>query len=136
MLDVFLDSGYEIRRKRASGVVEVVLSLRETPRHEPKTHERATHAARASLRPFFDPSAVAVVGAGRRRGTIGAEILNNLRETGFSAAHRADQPSATEMQGLQAYPRVTDVPGPIDLASSPSRPRTWMASWTTASPKG
>ena len=116
MLDVFLDSGFEIRRKGASGVVDVELSLGETPRHELKLHERAARAARASLGAFFTPSTVAVIGAGRTRGTIGAEVLNNLRATGYAGRIVPINPHAADVQGLPAYARVSDVPGPIDLA--------------------
>ena len=116
MLDVFLDSGFEIQRKGASGVVDVDLSLGETPRHELKLHERAARAARASLGAFFTPSTVAVIGAGRTRGTIGAEVLNNLRATGYPGRIVPINPHAADVQGLPAYARVSDVPGPIDLA--------------------
>lgn len=116
MLGVFLDSGFEIRHHTAGGVLDVVLSLRETPQRDVKCHQRAAHAARASLRPFFEPKTVAVVGAGRTRGTIGAEILNNLRTTGFHGRIFPINPNATDVQGLAAYARVTDVPGDLDLA--------------------
>ncbi len=116
MLGVFLDSGFEIRSQTARGVVEVELSLKETPRFAGKSHERAARAAHASLRPFFEPTAVAVVGAGRTRGTIGAEVLNNLVTTGFKGRVAPINPHALEVQGLPAYPRLVDVPYPIDLA--------------------
>ena len=37
-----------------------------------------TQTVRRTLRAFFTPRSIAVVGAGRARGGIGAEIFNNL----------------------------------------------------------
>ena len=54
---------------------------RPLPRRSPSV--RAWLPARR-LRPFFEPASVAIVGADRDRGGVGAEILNNLRTTGFS----------------------------------------------------
>ena len=109
MLRVFVDSGFTVRSKNEQGVIEVVLSLDETPAHESRSAERAAVAARASLQPFFEPASVAVVGAARERGGIGAEILNNLRTTGFRGRIVPIHPLVSELQGLRSYPRLTDV---------------------------
>ncbi len=116
MLDVFVDSGFAVRSKNDQGVIEVILSLDETPAFASRSAERAQVAARASLQPFFEPASVAIVGAGRDRGGIGAEILNNLRTTGFRGRIVPIHPKVSELQGLPAYPRLTEVPGDIDLA--------------------
>ncbi len=68
------------------------------------------------MRPFFEPRVVAVVGASRERGKIGSEILNNLVAAGFTGTIVPVHPTALEIGGLTAYPRVTDIPGPVDLA--------------------
>ena len=115
MVQVFVDSGFSIRSTSSQGVIEVALSLDETDAFAAKSAERASHAARASLRPFFEPSSVAVVGAGRERGGVGAEILNNLRTTGFAGRIFPIHPHVTALQGLTAYKRLTDVTEPIDL---------------------
>ena len=116
MLQVFVDSGFNVRSTTEQGVVEVVLSLEPTAAFETKSAERASLAARASLRPFFEPESVAIIGAGRERGGVGAEILNNLRTTGFAGRILPIHPAVTELQGLTAYRRLTDIPGDIDLA--------------------
>lgn len=71
--------------------------------------------ADGSLRPFFEPRTVAVVGAGRQRGRIGSEIFHNLRE-GFSGRVIPVNPCATEIEGVRAVPRVIDIDEPVDLA--------------------
>jgi acetate---CoA ligase (ADP-forming) len=116
MLDVFAESGFAMKSTTAQGVIEVVLSLAPAARREAKAAARASMAARASLRPFFEPRAVAVVGASRTRGGVGAEILNNLRTTGFGGPIVPIHPSAAEIQGLAAYRCLADVPHDIDLA--------------------
>src|SRR6185503_9047094 len=71
-------------------------------------------SASASLRAFFEPRGVAVVGASTQRGKIGAEVLSSLiaRYTGqLSAVH----PTARAIQGVPAYPRVTAIPDTPDL---------------------
>jgi acetyl coenzyme A synthetase (ADP forming)-like protein len=97
-------------------VIEVVLSIEPTAAFDSKTAERARQAARASLGPFFQPGSIAVVGASRERRGVGAEILNNLRTTGYRGRIVPIHPVAAEVQGLPAFARLTDVPDPIDLA--------------------
>jgi acetyl coenzyme A synthetase (ADP forming)-like protein len=69
-----------------------------------------------SLRPFFEPATVAVIGAGRERGGIGAEIFRNLIGGGFTGSAIPINPRAPEIQSTKAYASVKDVPGPVDLA--------------------
>ena len=52
----------------------------------------------------------------RSGGGVGAAILDNLRASGFAGRIVPIHPQATELQGLPAYSRLTDVPGPLDLA--------------------
>jgi acetate---CoA ligase (ADP-forming) len=116
MLDVFADSGFGALNTLERGVVHVTLSLDPTDAYMERSAQRAQTAATASLRPFFEPRAVAVVGASRSRGRIGSEIVRNLVASGFRGSVYPIHPSADEIQGLRAYPRVAAVPGPVDLA--------------------
>ncbi|MBP8810552.1 MAG: acetate--CoA ligase family protein [Kofleriaceae bacterium] len=70
----------------------------------------------SSLDPLLKPRTVAVVGASRTRGTIGAEIFHNLIVNGFTGAVYPVNPGATSVQGVKAYPTVAAVPDAIDLA--------------------
>jgi acyl-CoA synthetase (NDP forming) len=69
----------------------------------------------SSLEPLFRPRSVAVVGASRRRDSIGGAILHNLIEQGFQGPVYPVNPKATHVQSIPAYPNVAAVPGPIDL---------------------
>jgi acetyl coenzyme A synthetase (ADP forming)-like protein len=68
------------------------------------------------LRPFFEPKVVAVVGASREPGKIGSEILHNLVATKFAGTVVPVHPTASQILGRQAYPRVSDIPLDVDLA--------------------
>ena len=68
------------------------------------------------LTAFFEPGVVAVIGASRERNKIGTEILHNLLATDFAGSIVPVHPTATEIFGLKTYPRVTDIPAPVDLA--------------------
>ena len=54
----------------------------------------------SSLDPLLKPRTVAVVGASRTRGTIGAEIFHNLIVNGFTGAVYPVNPGATSVQGV------------------------------------
>src|SRR5688572_6459538 len=116
MLDVFRDSGFAMTSVVERGVSHVALSLSVTPVFEARAATRSRAAATASMKAFFEPRGVAVIGANRQRGRIGSEILNNLIAAGFPGRIAPVHPTARELEGLPAYPRVSDVPYPIDLA--------------------
>ena len=116
MMDVFLDSGFEAERRLDGGVFHVVLALDPTARYEARAAGRSQSAAAASMKGFFEPRAVAVIGANRERGKIGAEILHNIAAGGFTRQLFAVHPSASTIDGVPAYPRVTAIPAAIDLA--------------------
>jgi acetyl coenzyme A synthetase (ADP forming)-like protein len=116
MLDVFRNCGFAITQRRAEGGVERVrLELAPSASYEEHAAERSARAAFASMRKLFEPGVVAVVGASRQRGKIGAEIFHNLKER-FRGTAVPVNPSAGEVFGAKSYPRVTDIPGPVDLA--------------------
>ncbi|HMA17548.1 MAG TPA: GNAT family N-acetyltransferase, partial [Thermoanaerobaculia bacterium] len=116
MIEVFVDSGFDVRRRSEEGVVKFELSLSPTAAAAEKAAERARHAATASMQAFFEPRTVAVVGADRKRGRIGAEILHNLVASGFRGGIFPVNPHARTIQKLRCYSSVTDIAGEVDLA--------------------
>jgi acyl-CoA synthetase (NDP forming) len=69
-----------------------------------------------SLRPFFHPRSVAVVGASERPGSIGARLFRALRQGGYRGRLYPVNRRATAVAGLPAYRCVRDVPDAVDLA--------------------
>lgn len=70
-----------------------------------------------SLKEFFEPKSVAVIGASTNPDKLGHSVLKNLVQGGYSkeGALYPINPSADEILGLAAYASVLDVPGTIDL---------------------
>lgn len=71
---------------------------------------------RASVESILRPRTVAVIGASRRRGTIGGELLHNLLANGFTGAVYPVNPAVHAVQGVRAWPSLDAIPDEIDLA--------------------
>lgn len=71
-----------------------------------------------SLKAFFTPASVAVIGASTHPEKLGYAVLKNLVEGGYSRRGQVFpiNPKATEILGQRAYATVQEVPGPVDLA--------------------
>jgi acetyl coenzyme A synthetase (ADP forming)-like protein len=68
------------------------------------------------MKSFFEPKTIAVIGASHERGKIGAEVLHNILKDGYTGRLFAVHPSASVIDGVPAFPRVTLIPGDVDLA--------------------
>jgi acetate---CoA ligase (ADP-forming) len=78
--------------------------------------EREHTSAERSIGRILAPSSIAVVGVSRRTGSIGRAILDNLVTGRFAGALYAVNPHTSEIDGVETFPSVLDVPGPVDLA--------------------
>jgi acetyl coenzyme A synthetase (ADP forming)-like protein len=116
MIQVFRDSGFAVRIRSEPGVVMVEAPTLLTPDALGRFDQREEMAAAAALRRVLAPGSVAVVGASRRRGTVGGELFHNLLAAGFNGPVYPVNPNATVVQSVAAYPTVRKVPGPVDLA--------------------
>jgi acyl-CoA synthetase (NDP forming)/GNAT superfamily N-acetyltransferase len=122
MLKVFADAGMSMRQRMEDGVLELACDLPRAdtdPSWEPYQEAVTRREARAdvaSLRHVFRPESVAVVGASRRAGTVGREILHNIVTGGYQGRIYAVNPHATRLEGVGCLPSVTTLPEPVDLA--------------------
>ena len=123
MLEVFRDSGFEIRSKSDRDAVTVLLSLSPTVGSVAAAGRRQALATATSLRPLLAPSAVAVVGVSRDPGSVGRRILDAIVVGGFTGPVYPINPHVSEIDGLRCYASVADAPRGIDLAivAVPSR---------------
>lgn len=64
----------------------------------------------------FDPRSIAVVGASSDPDKLSGRPLAYLKKLGYAGALFAVNPRRELVQGVQAYPDIADVPGPVDLA--------------------
>ncbi|HWN44886.1 MAG TPA: CoA-binding protein, partial [Thermoanaerobaculia bacterium] len=68
------------------------------------------------LDPIFSPTSIAVVGASRRRESLGFSLLHNLVVNEFNGAIYPVNPEARAIHSLKCYPNVQAIPDPVDLA--------------------
>ncbi|MCP5022999.1 MAG: hypothetical protein GY930_14650 [bacterium] len=78
---------------------------------KPKAPANAT-----SLDAIFRPRSIAVVGASRRENQIGHQIVRNLMEGGFTGPVYPVNPSASVVHSTHCFPKVSAIPGPVDMA--------------------
>ena len=116
MLRVFADAGYELVRKFDDGVVSVEFNIDPTAKSLAVMESREHRAEARSVRDLLAPSSIAVVGASRRWGTVGHQLLEHILEGGFTGAVYAVNPEAFELAGMKSFARIADVPGPVQLA--------------------
>jgi acetate---CoA ligase (ADP-forming) len=116
MLRVFEDAGFELTREFEGGLVEVRLTLEPTTSYVERVDRRDHEAVIASLRPFFAPVSVAVIGASTRRGSIGGELFRNVLAGDFAGAAFPVNSRAEPVSGVRAYRSIEEIPDPIDLA--------------------
>jgi acetate---CoA ligase (ADP-forming) len=116
MLVVFRDAGFDVVREIDGGSVEVRFPIAPTESYRDRVAERDHVAVRASLRPFFDPECVAVIGASSRRGSIGGELFRNILTADFAGAAYPVNRSGDPVAGVRGYTCVGEVPEHVDLA--------------------
>lgn len=116
MLSVFRESGFRVSIDAAPDEIRVTFPTAFTEEAVAKFDRREWTSAVNAMKAFFRPRSVAVIGASRQRGTIGAEVLHNLLAYGFNGPVLPVNPSAGVVQSIVVYPSVEDIAGPVDLA--------------------
>ena len=122
VLRVLSDAGLAVRRRLGNGVVELSMpvppntALGEASTYLDAVAHREKQADVASLEPLLNPRSVAVIGAGRRSGSVGRTILRNIRDAGFAGALYAVSPRGGDIDGIRCVSSVAALPEPPDLA--------------------
>ncbi len=116
MLETFRNSGFAMKEQIKDGLVQVDIAV--TPREQSvaQSEMRDRIFTTASIRPFFKPNAVAVVGASREPGSIGFRIMQQLTGQHFNGPVYPVNPKAGVICSIRAYKSVRDIPEPVDLA--------------------
>ena len=121
MQRVLADAGLPVERHYADGAIDVAIPL---PSHDGAQLDhyldavagRARRADVASLVHVLAPASVAVIGAGRRRGSVGREILHNIVAGGFQGPVYAVNPHGRSLEGLACLASADDLPAGTELA--------------------
>ncbi|HEU4507646.1 MAG TPA: GNAT family N-acetyltransferase [Pyrinomonadaceae bacterium] len=116
MLHVFRASGFPIEVSANAGQLHVVFPTSFTDEARKQFELRDSTASVNALKLFFEPRAVAVIGASRQRGTIGGEIFHNLLSYGFKGPVYPVNPAAGAIENIPAYSSIDAIEGPVDLA--------------------
>jgi acetate---CoA ligase (ADP-forming) len=116
MIAVFRDSGFPVAQRFADGVTEIELPTSLSPQALERFEQREQTAAVAAMRCFLRPRSVAVIGASRRRRSVGGQILRNVLCGGFTGTVYPVNSHARTVQGRRAYGAIGDVPEPVELA--------------------
>jgi acyl-CoA synthetase (NDP forming)/GNAT superfamily N-acetyltransferase len=116
MLTVFAEAGYEVSSRFDDGVVEVEFDLAPTDRSRAVMEAREHRAEAISMQRLFTPGSVAIIGAGRRSGTVGHRLLTDLVEGGFAGRVHVIHPEAEEVLGVRTVHRLDELTEPVDLA--------------------
>lgn len=80
-----------------------------------------------SIKSFFKPSSVAVIGASAKKGKVGNVVLNNIiygsdenERAGVIGGFKGDiypiNPSTDEISGIKAYDSILKIPSEVDMA--------------------
>ena len=122
MLNVFADAGLPVERHYEDGVFKLTLPLPSAdtgPTLEAyltAVTERERSAEAASLRHVLAPGSIAVIGASRRRGTVGRAILDNIRAGRYAGRLYTVNPRARQIGGERCLSSALDLPEAVDLA--------------------
>ena len=68
------------------------------------------------LDPIFRPKSVAVIGASRKKGSIGRELLHSIIDYGFNGMLFPVNPQAKVIHSIKCYPSVLSIQDEVDLA--------------------
>lgn len=116
MLDVFHGTAFPVTQHFDGGAIQLEFPITPTEAALAAQEARERVAESRSMARLLAPRSIAVVGAGRRRGTIGHEIFRNLITGDFEGPVYPVNATAHSVAAVRAYPSVVDIPGDVDLA--------------------
>ncbi|MEW1928734.1 GNAT family N-acetyltransferase [Streptomyces sp. NPDC088360] len=116
VLKVFADLGLRTARHFEGPEVRCTIPLEEDEAYLTAVEARGSTADVASLQGLLRPASIAVVGAGRKPGSVGRAVLRNLCTGGFTGQLFAVNPSVSSLLSVPAHPSVAALPQVPDLA--------------------
>jgi acetate---CoA ligase (ADP-forming) len=116
MQGVFRDAGFEVTRATEGGELEIRFPIAPNGRYREQVATRDHVAVRASLERFFLPRSVAVVGASKRRGSLGGELFRNVLAGDFAGSAYPVNRKGDPVAGVRGYAGIAEIAEAIDLA--------------------
>ncbi|MFG2030588.1 GNAT family N-acetyltransferase [Streptomyces sp. NPDC048825] len=116
VLRLFADLGLRTARRFEGPEVLCTIALDQSDTYLTAVEERGRAADVVSLEPLLRPKVVAVVGAGRKPGSVGRAVLHQLHAGGYTGRLFAVNPAAHSILGVPCHPSVSALPKTPDLA--------------------
>ena len=116
MLQLLRESGFPVEVRSEPGLLEIQLPAKLGVAARERFEERDRIGAIAAVRHVLEPSSIAVIGASRKRTSVGGSVVRNLVAAGFTGPVYPINPHAKTLAGLRSYSSIEDVPGPVELA--------------------
>lgn len=116
MVRVFRDAGYHISRALEDGVLHLEFAIDPTDESVAVARAREQAAEARSVYNLLHPTSVAVIGASTDPTKVGYAVLTNLLSANFTGPVFPVNAERRSVRGVRAYPRVLDIPDPVDLA--------------------
>ncbi|MDQ3156225.1 MAG: GNAT family N-acetyltransferase, partial [Actinomycetota bacterium] len=116
MLQIFREMGYVVANTMDGGVLRLVFPLDPTETALGVMRAREQRAEAASIERIFNARSVAVVGASRRKDSIGQAMVRNLVLGDYTGNVFPVNSQSSSVSGLPAYETVSDIPHDIDMA--------------------
>ncbi|HWS31619.1 MAG TPA: GNAT family N-acetyltransferase [Actinoplanes sp.] len=116
MLRVFGDTGYQVQRRYADGVVHLSFPIEPTEKSREVQESREHLTESRSIARLLSPRGIAIYGASATGQGVGALVLGNLRDGGYTGELVPVHPTADRVAGLPAYQNASAAGVPIDLA--------------------
>ncbi len=116
MIQVFREQGYVVKGGWDEGVMHLEFDIDPTETSIGVISAREHRAEAASIAAFLNARSVAVIGASRRRDTIGAVLVRHLVMGDYAGRVYVVNPAADSVAGMPSYDTVQDIPGDVDVA--------------------
>ncbi len=116
MLQVFREQGDQVSGGWDEGVMHLEFDIDPTETSMGVIAAREHRSEAASIAAFLHARSVAVIGASRRRDTIGAALVRNIVLGDYAGVVYVVNPGTDSVAGMPSYPTVGDIPGDVDVA--------------------
>ncbi|UOX90647.1 GNAT family N-acetyltransferase [Amycolatopsis sp. FBCC-B4732] len=116
VIHVFKDLGLSFEASIGGPERDVVMKLDDDPAYLEAVLERDSVADAASLAHLFKPASIAVIGAGRRPGSVGHAVLANLAASAYRGPVEVVNPHARVILGVPSVPTVAELSRTPELA--------------------
>ncbi|NNE95118.1 MAG: GNAT family N-acetyltransferase [Acidimicrobiales bacterium] len=117
MLGVFKNAGFDVSSRFEDGAIAVTLGIGDPQAAQDAIDSREQQSRSRAVERFFEPESVAVVGAGRRPGSVGHELLRSLVDGSFAGEIIAVNPNAKRrILSTRTVASLSELDDPVDLA--------------------